>query len=569
MKRIFFTLIILTILKILPAQVPTYLDAFRIAGPNNDVGKKIGIDSAGNIYVSGYFGVGCDFDPSSVTSTMSPGGNMDIFLAKYTPSGSLLWRTDINGSNEFLFDMKTDPAGNSYLTGSYSGSLTAFGQGNLMGINSRGMDDGFIVKYNSSGQVMLLQTFGDAQNDRISSVVMETNGDYYIGGYYQSAQVDVDPGPGQILLTNNTLNGIYNNPFIAKYDSAGNYQWAISLKNSVSGVITALRKDSAGRLVAGGNCTGTITVDSSGTTLNAVAGVADAVILRYFPSGNYDAGWSFGGSGVENLTNLITTENDIVSTGTFMTITDLDPGTGNHMVASSGGQEIFVSKINENGIFQWGGNIKSPGHDLSCGLTVNAAGDVYVSGFILDSASFNLTTGASKVMGISQEDAFVAKYSSGGALITAMVVGGLGTDNSLDIVHSGAGEFLITGVYTDNPAYLNPATPFQTTLLNAGMNDAYIARYSDNLVTAGIKHINADEIKLYPVPANDILNIELKSSGNYTLQVMDMSGRIAIDKEATFSSSTQIDIHTLESGVYFLMVKNDNAEPINCRFIKQ
>lgn len=547
--------------------IPEHLNSFRIAGINWDEGKYIDLDSAGNVYVAGLFGAACDFDPGPGNSTMTVSGNTDIFLAKYSPSGALLWKYPISGSDEFLFGLKVDAAGNAYIVGSYYGSLTAFGLSSNAGATAVSNADAFMIKYSADGRVKYMNSFGGNNSDELRSVTVDSLGNCYVGGAFYSANMDMDPGAGMVTLTNTTLNAVGNNPFIAKYDSTGNYVWALNLKNTRRGRITALQIDAAGRLVAGGESYGNITTDSTGSFIVCNGGSGDNVIMRFSLAGIYDMGWSFGGPDNDIIYDMAITGNDIVATGSFESFSDLDPGSSTHTINSTGDFGIYVVKIDENGAFQWGGAIQGPYMDEGHGIAVNPAGEVYVCGFFRDSVSFDLNGGAN-IAGHGLRDGFVAKYSATGNLITYLIVGGANSEECADIVHSGNGDFYITGFYYDDPIYMNPATP-NVGLNNLGIYDAFVGHYSDNLVTVGVASIQSDDIKVYPVPANDYINIELKNTGNYSATILDVSGRIATSEVSTFTRNTSISTQSLANGIYLIAVSNENSEPVYFRFIKQ
>lgn len=53
-------------------------------------GRSIAIDAAGNTYITGSFSGLVDFDPSPATATLMSTGT-DAYVAKYTSSGSYVW----------------------------------------------------------------------------------------------------------------------------------------------------------------------------------------------------------------------------------------------------------------------------------------------------------------------------------------------------------------------------------------------------------------------------------------------------------------------------------------------
>ncbi|NQX93073.1 MAG: hypothetical protein HRT74_13290, partial [Flavobacteriales bacterium] len=67
-------------------------------GTGFDMIQAIEVDADNNTYVVGQFGsLGTDFDPSSGTELIDVNGGYDMFLAKYDPSGGLMYVVPIQG----------------------------------------------------------------------------------------------------------------------------------------------------------------------------------------------------------------------------------------------------------------------------------------------------------------------------------------------------------------------------------------------------------------------------------------------------------------------------------------
>ncbi|MGA7982459.1 MAG: SBBP repeat-containing protein, partial [Chromatiaceae bacterium] len=95
-------------------------------------GRAVAVDTAGNSLVTGEFYDTVTFgagEPKEAVLT-AVGSFGDIFLAKYAPDGSLVWAKRAAGSaagdipSLRVFGIATDAAGDSLLTGGFSGTVT-------------------------------------------------------------------------------------------------------------------------------------------------------------------------------------------------------------------------------------------------------------------------------------------------------------------------------------------------------------------------------------------------------------------------------------------------------------
>ena len=94
----------------------------------------------------------------------------------------------------------TDSSGNIYVTGTTSG--------NLDGNTSSGLDDIFLVKYNSSGTKQWTKQLGTTSWDEGHGVTVDSSDNIYVTGF---------TGGG---LDGNTSSG-GNDMFLVKYNSSG------------------------------------------------------------------------------------------------------------------------------------------------------------------------------------------------------------------------------------------------------------------------------------------------------------------------------------------------------------
>lgn len=93
---------------------------------------------------------------------------------------------------------------------------------------------------------------------------------------------------------------------------------------------------------------------------------------------------------------------------------------------------------------------------------------------------------------------------------------------------------------------------------------------NSNTVTAVLEGKKSDDvIKLYPNPANDILNIDnITQSDNITLKIIDITGKVVITEKISNSSTAQLNVAHLAQGLYLLEITNGSKSVSRKKFVK-
>ena len=187
-------------------------------GPGYEMSGGIALDTSGNVYITGTFG-GANASASFGISTITSDGSTDVFIAKLSNSGSWQWAVNSGGSGgEASNGIATDSSGNSYVTGTFEGP-TSFGSTSLNGI--WGIDI-FVAKVSTTGAWQwAVEAGGTSQSgERPYGITVDSNGDSYLTGVLYANQTNF----GASILTNNGSSVL----FVAKLNSTGAWQWAIS-----------------------------------------------------------------------------------------------------------------------------------------------------------------------------------------------------------------------------------------------------------------------------------------------------------------------------------------------------
>jgi len=71
-------------------------------------------------------------------------------------------------------------------------------------------------------------------------------------------------------------------------------------------------------------------------------------------------------------------------------------------------------------------------------------------------------------------------------------------------------------------------------------------------VSSGLKY---HKCIIYPNPTNDLLNIKNECTDSYTIEIISLNGKLITSKKAE-GSSHQLDLSSLQSGVYFITIRS-------------
>ncbi|MTI25212.1 T9SS type A sorting domain-containing protein, partial [Fulvivirga kasyanovii] len=142
--------------------------------------SNVGIDGMGNIYVAGQrttpFFSGNEFKDIK--------GASDLYLAKYNASGQLIWARNIWGRNgEVNNGMHVTITGEVYLTGGFETDIHF----DDLRLQSTNYMDVYVVKYNSSGQALWVNSAGGSMHEDIGkAITVSPEGTVYVTARFRS-----------------------------------------------------------------------------------------------------------------------------------------------------------------------------------------------------------------------------------------------------------------------------------------------------------------------------------------------------------------------------------------------
>ncbi|MES2836800.1 MAG: OmpA family protein [Bacteroidota bacterium] len=338
-------------------------------GVQYDVATGVAVDKDGYVYVCGNFTDTASFDYITVK-----GKGEYAFIAKYNPSGDIIWVKKANAAT--AYDIAIDGSNYVYVTGSFYG-VTNFEKETE---KSNGDTDGFLAKYSPNGKVEWSKHFGGTGKDVAMSIDI-IPGLILVGGSFSSSATFGD----------RSINGSTNDGFLANYSTAGTLNWIKnsseeSNKSVVNDVHFTHKKDA---LIALQTVKRVISPDSKNSGLNFnlyQEELGSAFQINSSSDGNLLTKKLFEGFSYPNAIASDNNEN-IYITGSYknkITINNKVAETD----ASDSGFDFYIAKINNQNNTEWIVNSGFTKDDAGKDITVDNEKNIIAIGEFAGVAKF-------------------------------------------------------------------------------------------------------------------------------------------------------------------------------------
>ncbi len=485
--------------------------------PTPTINRTSGIATGNGQYNGSVFNRGVDTVSPKPNAT-PPGvggayGNADAFITKYSPTGAIIWSTFLGGPNyDRAYAVELDSAGNVYVGGRAGtdfpttvGAMQTdfFTPESTNTGGSYGLQNGFVAKLNSSGNLQWASYFG--RGELVRDLALDTQGNIFVPLTVPSTAQTTDPY--------RQLPAAFDGKMIDRGGGKGLTPGAgadvglAKIKNDGSGVIWAtwlggnksestnpsIRVDPQGRPIILFDTPSTgLQVGGGGTTYGG--GLTDVYVAKLTADGTSIVyGTYLGGAGdEEHETHSLAVDSDgnayaaIVTSGGFP-VTQAGPTS-----PLGGGSDIAIVKIAaDSGVIVRSTVIGGSSGENPDGVYVDANGRIFIvaetkstdfpmSKLAQQTGEFRQTVNAGNWDGlimVLSADMTTIEYATyfGGTLRDVGSTAFLGVDGSI----YAAGGTLSTEFPSFNPLGANTTFNGGTsggTALNSG--DAWLAKFS-------------------------------------------------------------------------------------------
>jgi hypothetical protein len=371
----------------------------------------------------GYILGGSSGSNISGDKTENSNGGSDYWIVKSDASGNLQWQSTIGGSLIEPFSSIQQTFDGGYILGGSSSSDISGDKTE----NSNGFYDYWIVKTDSTGNILWQNTIGGNGYDYLSSIQQTADGGYILGGRSDS-NISGDK-------TENS-NGFYDY-WIVKTDSSGNIQWQNTLGGFNQEYLNSIQQTADGGYILGGWSNSYI----SGDITENNNGLNDYWIVKTDSSGNIQWQNTIGGSGYDQLYSIEQTFDG----GYILGGSSSSDISGDKTENSNGFDDYWIIKTDSSGNIQWQNTLGGSWEDFLYSIR-----QTYDGGYFLGGYSESNTSGDKTENSNGSSDYWIVKTDSTGNMQWQNTIGGIDLEYLNSIQQTADGGFILGGHSNSN-----------------------------------------------------------------------------------------------------------------------
>ncbi len=139
-----------------------------------------------------------------------------------------------------------------------------------------------------------------------------------------------------------------------------------------------------------------------------------------------------------------------------------------------------TSYAQQTAVLEWARRMGGTGNDGCQNIVLDAAGNIYTTGFYSGTADFDPGTAVFNMTSKGGSDTFITKLDANGNLIWAKSIGGTAIDGGAGIAVDASGNVYITGGFSGTSDFDPGPGTFNMTAATTGQTDIFIAKLDAN-----------------------------------------------------------------------------------------
>lgn len=511
-------LLLLVFTQIVFSQAPTIQWQKCIGGSNTDNIKSVFQTADGGYVVSGS-------SRSTDGNAVGNHGGDDELVVKLSSAGDVQWNKVFGGTSYEVGRKLIQSTDGGYIFAGYSMSNNGDVSGN------HGNSDVWVVKLNSSGDIVWQKSFGGTGQDDGFDIV-ETSDGYVIAGYTTSFNGNVTGNHGA------------TDAWVLKVDYTGNLVWQKTFGGTGYDCATGIQKTSDGGFVFAGT-TGS---NDGNVTGNHSTSSYDYWVVKISSLGVLQWQKCLGGTNNDEAKYIQQTNDGGYIVSGYTTSNDGD------VTEFNGFKDYWIAKINATGTILWRRTLGGTQEEIAYKVKQTSDGGFVITGYTGSSDGnifFNHATT------IPTLDIWVVKLDANGNEIWQNSLGNNGYQDSQDIQQTADGGYIIAG-NTGGGGPIGDVTGF----IGGNLDFWVVKLSSDNLKNTAF---DSASVEVYPNPTDDFIIVKNLASDIKSASIFDSQGR----KMNLISIQNKIDLSHLSSGIYILEIQTNQNNLIKRKIIKK
>lgn len=368
------------------------------------------------------------------------------------------------------------------------------------------------------------KTLGGTSDDKATSVQQTTDGGYIVGGYTYSTDGDVTGNHGGYDY------------WVVKLSSIGNIEWQKALGGTNNDTAYSIQQTSDGGFIVAG------TSPSTDGDVMGNHGFYDSWIVKLSSTGSIQWQKALGGT-AEDVANYIqqTTDGGYIIAGyTYSTDGNV---TDNH-----GGGDYWVIKLSNTGYMEWQKTLGGTNTDWAFSIQQTTDG-----GYIVAGQTTSLDGDVTGNQGI--RDYWVIKLTSIGNIQWQKALGGTNYDHPLSIQQTIDGGHIVAGWSNSIDGDI---------ISNQGSYDSWVVKLAPESLSTNDSNLQNSAL-IYPNPTKNFINITTELNIQ-SISIVELTGKQIYN---TNTDTKNIDISTLQNGIYLLKILTQNGTTKTEKIIKE
>ncbi len=357
----------------------------KAGGTAKDQSLALTVNSLGEVLIAGMFEGWMYLESDTLKSV----DGSDLFLAKYSPKGALIWSRREGGKGfDGGYDITCDMNNNVYLLGNY----TNLPEDRAIGALERQKGNHiFVGKYSHEGELIWVKPTRGEGAVFGNSILVDAKENVYVSGEYY----------GEVIFSKDTLPpspGI----MYAKYDKEGQITWINRLiGDGIRGFGADLTFDRNGNLLMTGSYAG---IGVQEEELIGSVGEFDLFATSLHPEdGSVNWWYSAGGENIDKGMGIYSIDSLVFITGWIFETASFSEDA---KVKAFGGNNMFLATLSDKGEFISVYNPPQRGLGYGKALAGDADGNLYWAGWF--SGMMNLPTDL--LFSNGKADVFLGKF---------------------------------------------------------------------------------------------------------------------------------------------------------------